>query len=50
MTITDLRNAVRFLEKVFVGQADEESLVRTIASLRAEIIKREKANVKSKHR
>jgi hypothetical protein len=42
MTVTDLRNAVRFLEKVFVGQADEEILVATIHNLKLEIRKREK--------
>lgn len=46
MTITDLRNAVRFLEKVFVGQADEELLLKTIHNLKTEIRKREKPNVK----
>lgn len=42
MTVTDLKNAVRFLEKVFVGQADEEILVVTIHNLKQEIRKREK--------
>lgn len=42
MTVTDLKNAVRFLEKVFVGQADEEVLVVTIHNLKQEIRKREK--------
>jgi hypothetical protein len=42
MTTNDLKNAVRFLEKVFVGQADEELLVATINRLKAEIRKREK--------
>lgn len=42
MTVTDLKNAVRFLEKVFVGQADEEMLVVTIHNLKQEIRKREK--------
>lgn len=42
MTVTDLKNAVRFLEKVFVGQADEEILVATIYNIKQEIRKREK--------
>jgi hypothetical protein len=42
MNINDLRNAVRFLEKVFVGQVDEELLVTTIKNLNNEIRKREK--------
>ena len=42
MTLNDLKNAVRFLEKVFVGRADEETLFTTINNLRNEIRKREK--------
>jgi ribosomal protein S15P/S13E len=42
MNTNDLRNAVRFLEKVFVGQVDEELLVTTIKNLNNEIRKREK--------
>lgn len=42
MTTNDLVNAVRFLEKVFVGQADEELLVTTIHNIKREIRKREK--------
>ncbi len=42
MTVTDLKNAVMFLEKVFVGQADEEILVATIHNIKQEIRKREK--------
>lgn len=42
MNTNDLRNAVRFLEKVFVGQADEELLVTTIKNITNEIRKREK--------
>lgn len=42
MTVTDLKNAVRFLEKVFVGRADEETLFTTINNLKNEIRKREK--------
>jgi hypothetical protein len=41
MTIHDLRNAVRFLEKVFVGQVDEELLLTTINRIKAEIKRRE---------
>jgi len=42
MNTNDLRNAVRFLEKVFVGQVDEELLVTTIKNINNEIRKREK--------
>lgn len=42
MTTTDLKNAVRFLEKVFVGQVDEEALVVTITNINKEIRKRER--------
>lgn len=41
MTTNDLRNAVRFLEKVFVGQIDEELLLTTINRIKAEIKRRE---------
>lgn len=43
MTINDLRNAVRFLERTFVGRADEEALVTTINNIKEEIRKREKS-------
>jgi hypothetical protein len=43
MTTNDLVNAVRFLEKVFVGQVDEEILVRTINNINQEIRKRERS-------
>lgn len=42
MTTNDLRNAVRFLEKVFVGRVDEDLLVTTIKNINNEIRKREK--------
>jgi hypothetical protein len=42
MTTNDLRNAVMFLEKVFVGQSDEELLLTTINRIKTEIKKREK--------
>ena len=42
MTTADLKNAVRFLEKVFVGRADEEILFITIKNLKNEIRKSEK--------
>lgn len=41
MTTNDLRNAVRFLEKVFIGQIDEELLLTTINRIKAEIKRRE---------
>jgi hypothetical protein len=40
MTLTDLRNALGFLNKVFVGRSDEECLVRTIQALEKEIEKK----------
>lgn len=48
MTTQDLRNAVRFLEKVFVGRADEEELFTTIERLKAEIRRRDK-NERNRH-
>jgi hypothetical protein len=42
MRTQDLRNALRFLEKVWVGKADEEVLFFTIAQFRKEIAEREK--------
>jgi len=43
MTTTDLKNAVRFLEKVFVGRVDEEALLTTITNITKEIRKRERS-------
>jgi hypothetical protein len=42
MRTQDLKNALRFLEKVWVGKADEEVLFFTIAQFRREIAEREK--------
>lgn len=36
----DLMNAVEFLQKVFVGREQEETLVRTISALQHEIERR----------
>lgn len=45
MTITDLRNALMFLNKVFVGRSDEERLVRTIHALEKEIERKKKVSL-----
>jgi hypothetical protein len=42
MTTNDLRTAIRFLERVYVGKADEELLLKTIDRLKNEIKRREK--------
>lgn len=42
MTIVDLINAVRFLRRVAVGQAEADVLIKTVESLEAEIEKRKK--------
>jgi hypothetical protein len=42
MTTADLVNAVKFLERVFVGQSDEQLLVETIENLKKEIRRRKK--------
>ena len=41
MNINDLKTAIRFLEKMYVGQADVDLLLTTIARLKAEIKKQE---------
>jgi len=41
MTIEDLRNALAFLSKTFVGRGDEDRFLRTIESIKKEIKKRE---------
>lgn len=40
MTNNDLRNALEFLQKVFVGQGDQERLFATITALQKELHKR----------
>jgi hypothetical protein len=42
VTIQDLKNAVAFLEKSFVGQGDQERLFKTIEALKIEIARRQK--------
>jgi hypothetical protein len=42
MTIQDLKNAIAFLEKSFVGQGDQERLFKTIEALKIEIARRQK--------
>jgi hypothetical protein len=37
MTLTDLHNALKFLNKVYVGRMDEECLVKTIQAIEKEV-------------
>lgn len=46
MRIQDLLNALRFLQKTYVGKGDEETLIETIDALNREIAKRRKDFVK----
>ena len=47
MRIQDLLNALKFLQKTYVGKGDEEALIQTIDALNREIVKRQKDRVKS---
>lgn len=47
MRIQDLLNALRFLQKTYVGRGDEEALIETINALDREIAKRQKEKIKS---
>jgi len=38
MTIQDLKNAIAFLEKSFVGQGDQERLFKTIEALKLKLL------------
>lgn len=42
MTKQDLLNAIQFLERVYVGQADQERLFRTIEAIKQELVRRTK--------
>jgi hypothetical protein len=42
MTLGDLRNALDFLQRSFVGQGDQDRLFNTIAAIQNEIKRREK--------
>lgn len=42
MTLTDLRDALELLGRMYVGTADEEKLLRVIRSLEREIERRKK--------
>lgn len=42
MTKQDLLNAIQFLERVYVGQADQERLFRTIEAMKLELVRRNK--------
>jgi hypothetical protein len=42
MTLKDLYNAIEFLQKVYVGQGDQERLFQTLAALNKEIDRRTK--------
>lgn len=41
ITTQHLRDAIRFLQKVFVGSADEQRLVETINALQRELKRKE---------
>jgi hypothetical protein len=47
MRIQDLLNALKFLQKTYVGKGDEEALIQTIDALNREITRRQKDKVKS---
>jgi hypothetical protein len=42
VTKQDLLNAIQFLERVYVGQADQERLFRTIEAIKQELVRRTK--------
>jgi hypothetical protein len=42
VTKQDILNAIRFLERVYVGQADQDRLFKTIEALKAELARRNK--------
>jgi hypothetical protein len=42
VTKQDLLNAIQFLERVYVGQADQERLFRTIEAMKLELVRRNK--------
>jgi hypothetical protein len=45
-----LRNAIEFLQRVFVGSADEQRLVETITALQQEVKRKEHDERNRKHR
>lgn len=47
MRTQDLINALKFLQKTYVGKGDEEALIQTIDALNSEIGRRQKEKVKS---
>lgn len=42
MTKQDIINAIQFLERVYVGQADQDRLFRTLEALKLELVRRNK--------
>ncbi len=42
VTKQDILNAIRFLERVYVGQADQDRLFKTIEALKLELDRRNK--------
>ena len=42
VTVKDLEAAIEFLTRLYVGQADEDRLERTIKALKAELARRRK--------
>ena len=42
MTKQDIINAIRFLGRVYVGQADQDRLINTIEALKLELARRNK--------
>lgn len=42
VTKQDLLNAIQFLERVYVGQTDQDRLIQTIEALKLELARRNK--------
>jgi hypothetical protein len=47
MEVQDLLNALRFLQKTYVGRGDEDALVKTILALEKELSKKTRTAVAS---
>lgn len=47
MEVQDLLNALRFLQKTYVGRGDEDALVKTILALEKELLKKTRTAVAS---
>lgn len=42
MTITDLRNTIKFLQRLVVGQSEQETFFKTLKALEQELQRRTK--------